>query len=191
MSGNQWFSCLDPPSEVLIPSEESTVEINDSTTIEPIRTTILETTTTTTIISTLTTVTTTTTTASSTTITTTTTSPSPTTSMLPLKQAQIHNERPSTVKMLNHTSRTRNSSTQHWFPLYHPTTTEQIPINYSDGSKLDLCDGFYDAITMYKGTLFIFKGQVRNNSISNDEYSFLLVFLAIWSTWFRSSLAYD
>ena len=36
-----------------------------------------------------------------------------------------------------------------------------MKINYIDRSKFDLCDGFYDAITMYKGILFIFKGQVR------------------------------
>jgi len=64
--------------------------------------------------------------------------------------------------MINNSYRTKNLSTHHWFQSYHTTrtTTEQIKINYIDRSKLDLCDGFYDAITMYKGILFIFKGQV-------------------------------
>jgi hypothetical protein len=65
-------------------------------------------------------------------------------------------------------------------PIYRYTTT--LPISTStrspprisaqesritplDQSKLDLCDGFYDAITMYKGVLFIFKGQVRFHPI--------------------------
>lgn len=45
-------------------------------------------------------------------------------------------------------------------------STEQVKINYTDPSKLDLCDGYYDAITMYKGILFIFKGQVNFNVYS-------------------------
>lgn len=45
-------------------------------------------------------------------------------------------------------------------------STEQVKINYTDPSKLDLCDGYYDAITMYKGILFIFKGQVNFNLYS-------------------------
>lgn len=85
-----------------------------------------------------------------------------------INQAQIHDEttrtlptptRPTTTKIKNYSHRIKNYSTHHWLQSYQ-TTTEQMKINYTDRSKLDLCDGFYDAITMYKGILFIFKGQV-------------------------------
>ena len=90
-------------------------------------------------------------------------------------------------------------STSHWLHSYHETrsSTAKTNVSYADRSKLDLCEGFYDAITMYKGILFIFKGQVRRSrssitarhcplSLSVNE-----VFLAIRSTWSRSLLADD
>ena len=90
-------------------------------------------------------------------------------------------------------------STSHWLHSYHEThsSTAKTNVSYADRSKLDLCDGFYDAITMYKGILFIFKGQVSRSSSSlrrrHDLLSLSLsqVFLAIWSTWSRSILADD
>lgn len=138
--------------------------------MEPMRTTAIDTTTTT-LIPTFTTVTTTTTSTTTVTTTTTTTtimiSTNPTTTFVPMRQAQIHNERITTAKPLNNTYRSRNHSTQHWLKTSH-STTEQILINYTDRSTLDICDGFYDAITMYKGILFIFKGQVNKNFSYGD-----------------------
>ena len=166
---------LDPPSEVSIPSEDSTTDTILETTSEPITTTNIIETTSTTVMPTLTTTETTITTSPTTTTTTTT---------LPLiNEAQIHNERISTTtttKMINYSYRTKNSSTQHWLQSYH-TSTERVEIDYLDRSKLDLCDGFYDAITMYKGILFIFKGQVGVFIDLNNWICFSpnLVFLAI------------
>jgi hypothetical protein len=123
----------DPPSEVSIPSEEITTEIIEYTTLPPITTNIIETTTTT-LMTTM----------------TTTILTSPITTLALIKEEQIPDE----------TTTTRNSSTQRWLQSYYTTTAPPIQVNYTDRSKLDLCDGFYDAITMYKGILFIFKGQV-------------------------------
>ncbi|CAF1198928.1 unnamed protein product, partial [Adineta ricciae] len=44
-------------------------------------------------------------------------------------------------------------------PSEAEASKQQSQINSIDRSKLDLCDGYYDALTMYKGVLFIFKGQ--------------------------------
>jgi len=105
-----------------------------------------------------------------TTITTTTRTTTTTTStavMMMMNEAQLQNEnRPSKIPL----NRTRNrlttnptgkKSTDQWIQSFYQTrtTTEPMKINYTDRSKLDLCEGFYDAITMYKGVLFIFKGQ--------------------------------
>jgi hypothetical protein len=151
-----------------MPSDEMTTEINDETTIESLTTNIIETTTTT-LMPTLTT--------------TETTIPTrPITTLALINEAQIHNERTTTTtKMMNYSYRTKNLSTHHWLQSYHTKTTEQIKFNYFDRSKLDLCDGFYDAITMYKGILFIFKGQVCIfiRIINFFLFSFNLVFLAI------------
>ncbi len=141
------FVFLDPPSEVLVPSEEITTEIDNNTTFESITTSIIETTTTlmptvTTLMPTVTTIAT-----------------SPITTLALVNKAQIHDKATTTPKMINYSHRTKNLTTYHWLKSYH-TTTERVKVNYIDRSKLDLCDGFYDAITMYKGILFIFKGQV-------------------------------
>jgi hypothetical protein len=152
-----------------MPSDEMTTEINDETTIESLTTNTIETTTTT-LMPTLTT--------------TETTIPTrPITTLALINEAQIHNERTTTTttKMMNYSYRTKNLSTHHWLQSYHTKTTEQLKFNYFDRSKLDLCDGFYDAITMYKGILFIFKGQVCIfiRIINFFLFSFNLVFLAI------------
>lgn len=95
---------------------------------------------------------------------------SPITTLALIDQAQIHNELPTRRTPIVRTrNRTTNSqptvkpSTNHWLESYYQTrtSTERMSINYTDRAKLDLCEGFYDAITMYKGILFIFKGQVR------------------------------
>lgn len=130
----------DPPSEIAHPNEEENVNETLTTEIVEMTTTTLPTTLTTT-----------------TTITTTTTHPPTTLALFNLEQSST---KPiSTKKSSQHSSRIKNSSTNHRFQTQHKMTTEQIHLNYTDQSKLDLCDGFYDAITMYKGILFIFKGQ--------------------------------
>jgi hypothetical protein len=100
-----------------------------------------------------------------------------------INEAQIHDETTKkTTTTINSSYRPQNSSTHHWLKSHHPTTTtEQIKINYIDRLKLDLCDGFYDAITMYKGILFIFKGQVCSFFFLIWNFFFFcnLVFLAI------------
>jgi hypothetical protein len=166
---------LDPPSELLVPSvtnsEEITSVSDDYTTKEL----------TTASISTSTTVETTTTTT-----TTTTTSNSPITILTLTNKAQIQGE--TTTTYLNRTKNryvtnsTPTKLSRHWLQSYHETrtSTEQIKVNYTDRTKLDLCDGYYDAITMYKGILFIFKGQVSCFGISIIiSFIFILVFLAI------------
>ena len=132
----------DPPSEVLTPAEsnsdEITTEIENYPTTEFLTTNIIETTTTT-LMPTVTTIETTTIT-------------NPITTLALINQAQMHDE--STTK-----NPSRFKTTHQWLKTSY-TTTQKIKINYTDRSKLDLCDGFYDAVTMYKGILFIFKGQV-------------------------------
>lgn len=89
--------------------------------------------------------------------------------MMPRNEAQLQNDSPPLKMPLNRTrnrlasSPTGKKPTEHWVQSFYQTrtTTEPTQVNYTDRSKLDLCDGFYDAITMYKGILFIFKGQVR------------------------------
>jgi hypothetical protein len=86
-----------------------------------------------------------------------------------IDQAQLNNDL-STIKMISlNRTRTRLSglptekkSTGTRFQSIQSrlNSTEPMKINYVDRSTLDLCQGFYDAITMYKGILFIFKGQV-------------------------------
>jgi len=100
-----------------------------------------------------------------------------------INEAQIHDETTKKITTINSSYRPQNSSTHHWLKSHHSTTTttEQIKINYIDRLKLDLCDGFYDAITMYKGILFIFKGQVCSFFFLIWNFCFFvnLVFLAI------------
>ena len=193
----------DPPSEVLIPSlsdsDEITTIISPNHTEESHVTTIIPsssstTTTTTTTFSTtmLTSATYTKTTLSPTYETTSQWNNSLTTIVL-MNEAQLQNElttlkipmnRPPNRSMNNPTLR---KSTDHWYQSYYQTTTtttstESMKINYTDRSKLDLCEGFYDAITMYKGILFIFKGQVCHSFLYIDFYGkriCFLVFLAI------------
>lgn len=139
------FDNLDPPTDVVYPNEEEEY-LNETLTTESLETTTMLTTT-----------------ATTTTITTmpTTTITSPQTTL-----ALLNREQSSKRKSSQHSSRIKNSSTNHWFQTQHKITIEPIQVNYTDRSKLDLCDGFYDAITMYKGILFIFKGQVRFVSLS-------------------------
>ncbi|CAF2521587.1 unnamed protein product [Rotaria sp. Silwood2] len=164
----------DPPTEVLIPpalnSDEITRPTNDYTTSQPTTTNIVETTTitTTTLLPTLTTI-------------ETTTSTNPITTIAVTNQEKIHSETTTIITTtttttaaaivtVNNSYETKDrhitkspmpKSTNHRLQshLERQTSTEQIKMNYTDRSKLDLCDGFYDAITMYKGILFIFKGQ--------------------------------
>ncbi|CAF3482658.1 unnamed protein product [Rotaria sp. Silwood1] len=164
----------DPPTEVLISpainSDEITQTTHDYTTSQP------TTTTTTNIVETTTTTTTTVTTTLLPILTTieTTTSTYPITTLAVTNQEKIHYETitttTTTIVTVNNSYETKHrhitkspiaKSTNHRLQshLERHTSTEQIKINYTDRSKLDLCDGFYDAITMYKGILFIFKGQ--------------------------------
>ncbi|CAF0923697.1 unnamed protein product [Rotaria sordida] len=147
----------DPPIEVIIPSsslnsDEITRTTNDYTTLQSTTTTTIIETTTTTLMSTLTTI-------------ETTSSTNPITTLAITNQEKIYSEATTTIVALNHSYETKDQhitkSTNHRFQSHfeNHTLTEQIKINYIDRSKLDLCDGFYDAITMYKGILFIFKGQ--------------------------------
>jgi hypothetical protein len=75
---------------------------------------------------------------------------------------------PSRTRSRSTSQSTLRKATDNWLQSYHQTrsSTEPMKVNYADRSKLDLCDGFYDAITMYKGILFIFKGQVRRRRLS-------------------------
>lgn len=147
----------DPPSEVSDPFEEENT--TETTSSQLLTTQTIETTTTTTI----------------TTVTTTTSTSSQRTLAI-IDEEPILNKPFSTTRKMSHSpSRMKNSSTHQKIP------TESIQINYTDRSKLDLCDGFYDAVTMYKGILFIFKGQVRLQRLMKMREKKLncLVFLAI------------
>lgn len=108
------------------------------------------------------------------------------TSILSINEAQIQNEfltpRPSFTRIQNR-SRSSHSlsktSTNHRFNINteRETSTKSQTISSIDLSTLDICDGFYDAITMYKGILFIFKGQVWRSLFSCSILDFNLIIL--------------